>query len=225
MFYHFRTLNVDDAIQLAVHHYNHTPHSGIYNITPILAHFSTHQAGVISKLNDITQRHHQLTSMRIHTKKPPHELFKIGDTVKTLVKRSIFRKHQPLKNSIWSESIHKITNIDKTTFPYTYSISEANKKFYSFQLLKITQYYPLEENISHTRPSVLVDDYHIPVNQYLRSGKATSRIEEPVYRVLYQGKVQNMQKTGLLKLKQSLGTHALAYSSKFSHEPHTKYVI
>ena len=155
---------------------------------------------------------------------PIQQTLTVGQKVKILLQRSIFRKHQPLQNSIWSEDIFRITSIDESKYPPVYTLDKHNKKFYAFELQGLPELFPLDEP-NRERNTILVDSFHIPQRPYLRSGKNRADSDEPIYSILAKGKISTATKKDLMDYKKLLGNDSLKYSSFFSNEENAKYIV
>ena len=222
--HYFATLRIDNIIHLANILYNRRVHRSI-GTRPLIAHFCTHAAHVIKKMNDCQYRHHQLSSMTEYVKKTARDRIKIGSRVKVQKLRSIFRKFQPLSNSFWSDSVHTVTKIDTTKFPYIYHVSDLRKRFYSFQLLLVSQYFPITERTSFDS-KILVKDCKQPNRYELRSGHRSKDLNGDVtYNILKNNELLSVDRNKLLQFKSAYGSDVLAYSSFFSHPDHLQFIV
>ena len=99
------------------------------------------------------------------------------------------------------------------------------KKFYAFQLLKVSEYYPLErKNSLETR--ILVQKCVVPSRFTLRSGRKTVLNDENViYTILKDNVVSTVDKEELIRFKRSLGNDVLVYSPFFSEPANLKFIV
>ena len=81
--------------------------------------------------------------MQLYIKTPRQDRIEIGSKVRVKKKESVFRKTDPIFSSIWSDNIHEITSIDKTSFPVIYYVNNMNRGFYSFQLQLVLDSTPI----------------------------------------------------------------------------------
>ena len=147
----------------------------------------------------------------------------VGTNVKIRVARSAFRKFSPLQNSIWSQETYKIQEIDASSYPYLYKVSNLKKKYYDFQLLPLSNYFPIDDHIE--RPQILVNDYKLTATRSLRSGRETLNDADISYSILRNGKTENVSKSDLEYFKNLFGEKSLAYSSFFKDKKHAKFIV
>ena len=155
--------------------------------------------------------------METYRKTKPSERLEIGNKVKVRISRHIFRKTNPLRQSIWSKNDYVIKDIDMSKFPPLYELHGLLKRYYAFQLLPLSNFYPLDT--SKNRPAILVNNFRIPEDNYLRSGKDSSRKIAPLYQILKDGKVYEVTKDDLEFYKKTLGKNSISYSSYFNDHP------
>ena len=222
--FHYGTLKIDNILQLTNHIYNRRRHQGIGLLTPLSAHFCTHAASIVSQLNDANHLQHKLDAAAVYSRTKPREILQIGDRVKVRLERSIFRKHQPLSRSLWSESTSEITAIDTNDFPPLYSLENHTKKFYGFELLKVSKYFPIVEARKNREAKILVNDYKLSKKTFLRSGREKLDESEPIYSILKDGHISFINRDELKSYKKIFGSQALLYSSHFNHPPHNAYI-
>ena len=153
-----------------------------------------------------------------------HERLMVGQRVKILMQRSVFRKHQPLKRSLWSQDIFYVTRIDKSSYPPVYFISDHTKKFYAFELQALPEPYPLNDN-KRNKGTIFVDSFHLPEKPYLRSGRSKVDKDEAIYTIMREGKIYSVNKNDLENYKKVLGSGSLVYSSFFSDPEKSKYLV
>ena len=190
-----------------------------------MVHFDMYYASKIAKLNMFEFQKHNSDSMARQCKIPPSDTLAVGQRVKILVQRSIFRKHMPLKQSIWSEDIFHITHIDKSKYPLVYYLSNHTKKFYDFELQALPDLYPLNDNNPTQKNTILVDSFHLPERPYLRSGRSKANPQEPIYSIMKEGKISSVTKKDLEHFKKTFGNGYLVYSSFFSDPNNSKYIV
>ena len=190
-----------------------------------MVHFDTYYASKIAKLNMFEFQKHNSDSMARQCKIPPTDTLTIGQRVKILVQRSVFRKHQPLKSSVWSQDIFHITRIDNTKYPPVYHLSNHNKKFYAFELQALPELYPLNDNNQTPENKIMVDSFHFPERSYLRSGRNKIDLQEPIYSIMKKGQISSVTKKDLEHYKKTFGSGSLVYSSFFSEPKNSKYIV
>ena len=245
----YKTTSFQNLIKLTEIILNHRPHSGIHKVnfiilpqllkpishnytplypilnpcqfTPARAHFDSHIAAKIAQLNSLTFQQHQFQAMTLFSKTPKSARLEIGDKVRLRLKDSIFRKESPIANPRWSDTIHSITDIDTKTFPYLISVTNTKKKFYAFQLQKLSTAYPLDKDT----PKILVQSFRIANEPYLRSQKSFDHKDKVMYTILKHGKVEEVPTSDLLSYKKQFGDSILAYSSYFKDSPMNKYIV
>ena len=215
--FHYRSLDIKRVLSLANVIYNNRAHRGLHNLSPSKVHNCPHSASLIARLNDLTLRKRELSSMETYRKTKPSERLEIGNKVKVRISRHIFRKTNPLRQSIWSKNDYVIKDIDMSKFPPLYELHGLLKRYYAFQLLPLSNFYPLDT--SKNRPAILVNNFRIPEDNYLRSGKDSSRKIAPLYQILKDGKVYEVTKDDLEFYKKTLGKNSISYSSYFNDHP------
>ena len=178
----------------------------------------------MARLNVFEYQKHNLDAMAKESKVTAQDRLIVGQRVKILMQRSIFRKHQPLKKSLWSENIFYVTRIDKSSYPPVYFISDHTKKFYAFELQALPEPYPLNDN-NQNKKTIFVDSFHLPEKPYLRSGRSKVDKDEAIYTIMREGKIYSVNKNDLINFKKVLGDGSLVYSSFFSDPQKSKYLI
>ena len=224
IFYNYNTLNVKDTLQLVNHVFNERPHKGIYGYSPNMAHKCPHTASIIARLNHLKYAEREYEAMTLYNKKPKDEHISPGDRVRVRVQRGVFRTANPLRASIWSKNIFVVTHKDLSQFPATFSLDNTSKKYYNFQLLKLSKYFPID-TASHFKPQILVNTYRLSEGHKLRSGKTSSSAPEAIYTILMNGKISEVDEAELKLYKRTLGEHSLAYSAHFNSPPNSSFVI
>ena len=217
--YHFRTLKMENIVQLANILYNRRKHSST-GLPPYVCHNSAWAASLLAKLNGVNYTYQQIQSMGFLARSKPRDILNIGSKVKIRLLKNIFNKFKPLEHPMWSETVHTITRIDSSSYPYLYSVTDSRKKYYSFQLLKINDYYPLDKE---KREKILVNNYSRPESNYLRSG--ITKEGDVLYNILKDNKILNVSKEDLKEFKKSFGENSLAYSSFFKDDIHRSFIV
>ena len=204
---------------------NTSPNRGIHNFPSYLVHFSSHCSATVAKLNQMNYALHQTRSMNLFTKIPTREKIGIGSKVKIKPKQNIFRKKNPIYNSLWSDSIYEISDYDCTKWPIIYKIKEfPNKLFYSYQLLKIANSEPIltSGNSPMSKIKVLNIEH---TNSYLRSLKLIPSHHEIKYRIMKNGNQELVDAKDLLFFKKIYGKDILEYSPFFQNENNVSYIL
>ena len=119
--------------------------------------------------------------------------------------------------------ISVIVKIDKRFLPWTYSLSShPNKKYYFFELRRVTTDYPGPAPLrSDSLSKIYVEDYAIENSSILRSGKAHHKT---IFYTIKRGtKFEKVTRESLEFFKKILGNNALEYSSKF-FEPKNRHL-
>ena len=109
-------------------------------------------------------------------------------------------------------------------FPPLYSLENHTKRFYAFELLKVSEYYPIAEAQKDGGAKILINDYKLGKRTFLRSGKEKFDDSEPIYSVLKDGHISFINRDELKSYKKIFGSQALLYSSHFNHTPHNAYI-
>ena len=122
-----------------------------------------------------------------------------------------------MKQSIWTKQHYVVEDADFSSFPPVYKIRGLVKRYYAFQLLPLSKYFPVDT--SKDRPTILVNKFRIPEDDYLRSGKKTSRQPSPLYQILKDGQIYEVTRTDLEFFKKTLGKQSVSYSSYFNNHP------
>ena len=220
----YRTLAIDNVVKIANALYNLKPHSSLNFRTPTEIHFDKFLSCKMARLSVFEYQKHNLDSMAMQARLPVQETLRVGQKVKIMMQRSIFRKHLPLQRSLWSQDIFRITGIDDSKYPPVYTLDKHHKKFYAFELQGLPEIYPIDEP-SREKSTILVDSFHLPERAYLRSGKGRTDSNDPIYSILKKGKISSATRQDLLDYKKLLGNNSLKYSSFFSNEKNSKYIV
>ena len=188
---------------------------------------------VISRLNTCRYLDREFHAMGLHSNIPSQARIELGSRVKVRVPRNIFKRHDPLRKSIWSDDTYLVQSIDFSTFPPIYKL-DNDKKYYDFQLLKLGPYYPLDQSSTPEAgnrrphpPGMLVNSYRIDEESTprLRSGSRTSSNPAITYNVLSDGNVRDISELELRMYKKTFGEQSIAYSSMFNSKPHSEFLI
>ena len=178
----------------------------------------------MARLSVFEYQKHMSDSMAMQARLPIQETLTVGQKVKIMMQRSIFKKHQPLQKSLWSHDLFRITGIDDSKFPPVYSLDKHHKKFYGFELQGLSEMYPIDE-ATRGKSAILVDSFHFPERPYLRSGRTRAESNDPIYSILKNGKISSATRQDLLDYKKLLGNNSLKYSSFFGTEKNSKYIV
>ena len=89
--YHFRTLKMENIVQLANILYNRRKHSST-GLPPYVCHNSAWAAGLLAKLNGVNYTHQQIQSMGFLARSKPRDILNIGSKVKIKLLKNIFNK-------------------------------------------------------------------------------------------------------------------------------------
>ena len=155
---------------------------GIHNYSPVQAHRSCYVASLIARLNSEKYTHHQNKSESIwSTWKAQAQELQVGDQVLYYLKPKNIQKEASVFYRRLSSESHFIKEIDKSSFPYTYiltnfpRINGLKRKFYGHQLKKITA------NPNSSRTINVQDIYLDPEEPRTRSGHPRSPNLVPSY--------------------------------------------
>ena len=145
-----KTADYNAIIKLVQFLMNTTPNRGIHGYSPYLPHFSSHCSATVAKLNEIRYTLHQTRSMNLFLRQPNRQRICIGSKVRIKLKQNVFRKKNPIFNSLWSDSIYEISDYDCKRWPVTYQIKELPVIFpNAIPKLQYTKHYfgaSLQEN-------------------------------------------------------------------------------
>jgi hypothetical protein len=178
---HYRTLRWINLIKIIQDKYNETPHSSLFYFTPLQAHHDSHINSYINKKTMLKYKKRQIKSQSIFHNLPSHQRHQINNKVLLRLKRSKFSKEHSFKNQVWSQQIFTIKNIDKSQYPYLYSLNnKPNQKFYGFELQSAN--FDNIQNIENTinndndnkkpiKSDLIVKNFRFENNSRLRSGK------------------------------------------------------
>ena len=205
---------------------NVSPNRGIHSMPPYLAPFSSHCSATVAKLNQMNYALHQTRSMNLFRRTPTAQKIGVGSKVKIKLKQNIFRKKNPIYNSLWSDSIYEVSDYDCKEWPIVYKIKEfPNKTFYSYQLLKMTYSDPIltSGNQSPMSKIKVLDIEH--TNSYLRSLNKIPSHHEIKYRIMKNGNQELVDAKDLLFFKKIYGNDILEYSSFFQDKNNISYVL
>jgi transposase InsO family protein len=234
----FKTLKLENILQLIQQRYNHRIHSSLFGFTPYQVHYDKHAASiVVTKMNrSFRQIQHQ--SKLIYLKKPYFQKFQIGDMVFLKSKKTPFDKEFSLKQS----RPYKISSIDKTFFPYLYRLKGISnmmgdnkpRRFYSHELSK-TNFHVLEKdlnlkyNVQAPFKVQVLDAKYDTFSKTLRSGRV---IEKPDFdRVLYfvrrgeHSEPEWFERSQLITMQNSLGPNAFQFHEKFREPSYASFSI
>ena len=220
----YRTLAIDGVIRIANAIYNEKGHSSLAQNSPRAVHFDKFLSCKMARLSFFEYQKHHFDSMAMQARIPIQQTLTVGQKVKILLQRSIFRKHRPLQDSIWSEKIFRITSIDESKYPPVYTLDKHHKKFYDFELQGLPELFPVDEP-DREKNTILIDSFQLPQRAYLRSGKSRPDSNEPIYSIMVKGKISTATEKDLRDYKKLLGSNSLKYSSFFSNEENSKYIV
>jgi hypothetical protein len=234
----FKTLKLENILQLIQQRYNHRIHSSLFGFTPYQVHFDSHAASIVVTKMNRSFRRSQHQSKLIYMNKPYFQRFQIGDMVFLKSKKTPFDKEFSLRQS----RPYKISNIDKTFFPYLYrlkgilNIMGDNKprRFYSHELSK-TNFHLLEKdlnlqyNVQTPFKVQVLDAKYDTFSKTLRSGRV---IEKPNFdRVMYfvkrgdHSEPQWLEKSQLTDLQNNLGPNAFQFHEKFREPSYASFSV
>lgn len=221
----FKTTSFQHILQLTQHVINFRKHSGIFNCSPWSAHFNTHTSSLVARLNTLQHGQHQIKAMGYYLKTPRHDRIKIGSRVRLRLMRHIFRK-ETIFHSIWTDSVHTVLNIDKKVWPFLYTVDNVKRRFYSFQLLLLSPYFPLNEFTPSRPTKIFIKDFKTINEPYLRSRKIIPSRHEIEYIIVEKnGETKTVSAKDLLLYKKIYGPHILEYSDIFKQPENVQLVI
>ena len=160
--------------------------------------------------------------MQLYIKTPRQDRIEIGSKVRVKKKESVFRKTDPIFSSIWSDNIHEITSIDKTSFPIIYYVNNMNRGFYSFQLQLVLDSTPIMNTTLSEKIEVVGIQHE---NSFLRNKKILPSRHEISYIIKKDGETDTVKAPDLLLYKKLFGNDILTYSSFFQQPENISYVI
>ena len=179
-------------------------------------------------MNKLKQGQRQLGAIEIEMKKRKRQIIRLGQKVKIKKKTNPFRK-ESLFTPAFSDSVHTVQKIDATEYPILYSISNSKNRFYSHQLLVLSDSYPNDHLLPKPKHKILVQDIIPDTSHSLtRSGKPRLKAHDPdnvKYITLRDGQIAHLTKEDL-KLYQSLfGNEIIAYHSNFNKPEYQKHIV
>ena len=185
-------------------------------------------AALIANTDRLKQHQRELGAMSLELKKKPYEVLKIHQKVKIKLKRPAFRKESIFQPS-FSNDIHTITHIDKTSYPPVYTVSGTQKKFYSHHLLPIGDIQLDNFVPTQTKHKLLIQSViATPDNSLLRSGtsrKLSSNFDDIKYKTLQDGQINLLSRKDLLLHKNLFGKNHLIFGPYFNEPQNKKYLI
>ena len=206
--------------------------------SPYEAHFSSHISCLLVRhhLNEQSQKQKKLRT--VFSLRPSLQ-FKIGAKVLLRRKKHQFHKTDTIFHPHFHQNIRIVTAIDKSTLPWTYSLSAddndkesmKNRKFYYFELKRVGPYYEALEKDKRNKRSdlekITVDNFSIEDSSdgtFLRSGKAFKNKPTIFYTVTRGGQVEKVTKATLQLYQKIFGRDIFLYKDIF-YKPENQHLI
>lgn len=192
-------------------------------------HHDSHINSVINRKNILKYRKRQIKSQSIFHNLPSHQRHEINDEVLLRLKRSKLSKEHSFKNPVWSQQIFTIKNIDKSQYPYLYTLNnKPNQKFYGFELQTVN--FRKIENIQNTtnnnnnktKSDLIVKNFRFENTNSLRSGKILQNSGILQYYVIQNSEEENGEWLSPESLKfrfRTFGRNHISYDPTIFDKP------
>ena len=239
----FKTLRYNNILHLACTIYNNRKHSALKTsegtYSPYTAHFSSHVNCLLVRHHLKEQRQKQEKLRTIFSLRPSLQ-FKIGAKVLLRRRKHQFHKTDTVFHPYFDQKIRTVTAIDKSTLPWTYSISTdendseslKNRKFYYFELKRIGPYYEaLEKDKRNGRTNsekITVDNFSVENTSegtFLRSGKAFRSKPTVFYTITRAGQVEKVSKATLQLYQKIFGRDIFLYNDIFYKKENQHLIV
>ena len=239
----FKTLRYNNILHLACTIYNNRKHSALKTSegthSPYTAHFSSHVNCLLVRHHLKEQRQKQEKLRTIFSLRPSLQ-FKIGAKVLLRRRKHQFHKTDTVFHPYFDQKIRTVTAIDKSTLPWTYSISTdendseslKNRKFYYFELKRIGPYYEaLEKDKRNGRTNsekITVDNFSVENTSegtFLRSGKAFRSKPTVFYTITRAGQVEKVSKATLQLYQKIFGRDIFLYNDIFYKKENQHLIV
>jgi hypothetical protein len=246
----YRTLKVDNIIQLIQRQYNFRPHGGLYGFSPFQVHFDPSASARVLLKNEIVFTKHQKIAKSIFEAKPYFQKLKVGDRVFLRAAPNPFEKEAGLIRQAYSSESYTIIAIDKLKFPYLHTLRGiepmhgargVSRRFYAHELVKIkklpspstpamaTQTTPSSEattaasnQTKQFHPTELIDArYSKGTSKFLRSGREV--MSQPEIEYLVRKRDNSASQTQWL-LKNNLKGKYFTHGKKFELPEYQKFL-
>ena len=218
--FEFKTLSFDRILELVQITYNNRQHRSLFGKTPFECHFDSHVSSEVARrlCSQIKQRQKVLSNI-FSLKK--HQIFNVGDRVLLKRKRATFHKDDWTKHNMFDPSVREVTKVDKTCLPHLYSINDSDKKYYFFELKRVSSEYDNIEDgsSSNAETKIQVEDFVYGEEPHLRSGRTIANKSPIVYIIRRGEKTDRISADHLRFYKRMLGDKALTYSERFKSRP------
>ena len=219
--------NPKTLASLVMNCYNGKTHSAI-GMSPIQCHFDSFSAGTVAEMNKMKQQRREIEAIDIEMKKNKRQMLRLNQQVKIRKKNNVFRK-ESLFTPAFSDKVHVITKIDTTTYPILYSVSNSRHRFYSHQLMPLSDSFPNDELMPKPRHRILVQDIiKSPNYSFNRSGKVRAPLgdeDDIKYITLRDGKIAHLTQADLRLYRSLFGNDIIAYHSVFNQPEYRKHVV
>ena len=204
-------------------------HSSLHSHTPFQAHFDSHVASDLARLQTRARETRQTRISEFERHRNPNDRIRIGDKVLLRTKPRSFQKLSSVFNPHFSDRVYSVRSIDKRVLPWLYrlkEISDGRRKFYSFELQKLDEEYGAIQSERVNPSNILVKDVIMEGNTRLRSGKTFQNRGTPFYLIEREGRSDRIPEGTLKILKNSLGKEAITYDGSFyESESKRKFII
>ena len=206
--------------------FNSRAHSGIFNETPHRAQHFDYTASKILRKKLKEHEQHQTENQSIFRNLKESQKLKLGDTVRLKHPKQIIRKESSVFTPQVSRELFTVTRIDRSKFPYIYSLDHnENKRYYAWSLSKvdpliITQAETYQKDLARTKPVILVKNVTQRKNIMLRSGKTLiAPHHELTYEIEKNGQREFVDINTLNLYKKLFGEHVLQYDQNVLENP------
>ena len=219
--------NPKTLASLVMNCYNARTHSAI-GMSPIQCHYDSFSTGAVAEINRMKQCQREVEAIDIELKKSKRQVLRLNQQVKIRKKTNVFRK-ESLFTPAFSEKVHVITKIDQTSYPILYSVSNSSHRFYSHQLMPLSDSFPNDKLMPKPRHRILVQDIiKNPSYSHNRSGivRVPAEDEDDIkYITLRDGEIAHLTRDDLRLYRSLFGNDIIAYHSIFNKPEYRKHVI
>ena len=218
-------MTYENLLQIVTLTYNQRKHAKLWGFCPIDVHFDSHVASIVAKRTLGKYKRNQ-TKMKNIFKLRPKYIFDINDLVLLKKKKHTFHRASAVFHPHFGDDVRKITGVDRTKLPYTYSVSgfPTERRFYFWELHRITSLYGSIKIADPSRQSkIYVKSHKLTNPPTLRSGKKLKNRETILYIVERDGQTDTVTAQDLLHFKKTLGNNILVYDKSFE-QPVNKHL-
>ena len=205
--------------------FNSRAHAGIFNETPHRAQHFDYTASRILRKTLKDQQRHQAENQSVFRNLKETQKIKLGDSVRIKQPKQVIRKESSVFAPQVSGEIFTITRVDRSKFPYIYTLNNnENKRYYAWSLSKVdpsilAQAETHQKNLAQKQPVIIVRNVTPSSNIVLRSGKALVNPQELTYEIEKNGQREFVDKRTLSLYKKLFGKHIFQFEQTVLENP------